>query len=125
MRPVWREGLLGKIDDDFNIVGLLLERQRPLLGRHTPRDQLGEPVFIGALQHADGVLVMLAIGVDAAKHGVVAEHHGAIEIADVELQIVAGRRDPDQADDAARRRAAERVADHARGRRCTPSGYRV
>jgi hypothetical protein len=28
-----------KIDDDFDIVGLLIEGQRPLFSRHAPGDQ--------------------------------------------------------------------------------------
>jgi len=39
----------GKIDDDLDVVRLLIERLRPLLDRHAPRDQAVKPGFVGAL----------------------------------------------------------------------------
>src|SRR5579863_9975799 len=104
----------GKIDDDFDSLRLVLERLRPLLDRYAPRDQFGKPALVGALQNIDGVVVMLTIGIDAAEHGIVVEHHGAIEQTYVDVQGLAGRRDADQADDAAGCGVAESVAHHAR-----------
>ena len=48
--------------------GCCVERLRPLLDRHAARDQPGQPVLVGALQRVDGILIMLAVGIDAAEH---------------------------------------------------------
>src|SRR5579862_6141142 len=53
---------------------------------------------------------MLAVGVDAAEDRLIVEHHSAIELADVEVEGLAGRTDADQTYDAAGRCAAEHVA---------------
>ena len=73
-----------------------------------------EPGLVRPLQGFAGHLVVPAVGVDGAEHGVVVEHHGAVELADVDVEVMAGRSDADEADDAARRGAAENVAHDAR-----------
>ena len=58
-------------------------------------------------------LVVHAVGVDGAEHDVVVEHRDAIEAPDVERRLVVAA-DAGEADDAARRRAAEHAGDHRR-----------
>src|ERR1700688_1085563 len=96
----------GEIDDDFNVIGLLDERLFELLRRNTARDQPAQPFLVSLLECGDGILIVRKIGVDGAEYQIVVEHHGAIDLADVNVEIVSRRRDADQTNDAARSSAA-------------------
>ena len=73
-----------------------------------------EPALVGVSERVHRHLVMKAIGIDRAEDRVVLEHQGAVELADVELTLVPGLRDSEQANDAGGRGSAEHVADDAR-----------
>src|ERR1700733_16046649 len=104
-----REGMAaarsGKIDDDFNIAGLVGKRQSPLLDRNAARNQPAEPTLVRPRQGRDGVFIVLAVAIAAAEYGVVVEHHGTIDAADVDFERMARRGNTEQADDAAGRGA--------------------
>src|SRR5579863_1591429 len=101
---------LREIDNDLDVVRLRLERLGPLLDRYAPRHQPVEPGFVGALQNLCCRFIVGAISVDRAEYGVVVEHHGAIEIADVNIQIMPRRGHTDETNDTARAGKTKRVA---------------
>src|SRR5216683_1128308 len=106
--------LLLEIDDDLDVAFPVLQRLAPARQRYAARDQAPEPVLVGARERVGRHLVMPAIGVDGAEHGVVVEHRGAVEATDIELEDLAGLGDPGQADDAGGGGRPEAVADHRR-----------
>src|SRR6516162_10417115 len=59
-------------------------------------------------------LVVPPIGIDRPEYGVVIEHHGAVEAADIDVEHLSGLRDTGQADDSGRRRRVETTADEGR-----------
>src|SRR5678815_2587527 len=89
----------GEIDNDLDVVRLAFERVGPAFERFAPRDQPVEPSLVGALQGFACHLVVPAIGIHRAEYRVVVEHHGAVELPDIDIEVMAGRGDTDEADD--------------------------
>jgi hypothetical protein len=100
----------GKIDDDFDVVRLPFEGLRALFDWLAPREQSVEPRLVRSLQRLASHFIMPAFRIHRAEHGVVVKHHGAIECSDIEVKVMAGRRDTNEADDSGRCRATENVA---------------
>ena len=75
-------------------------------------DQAVQPSPVGAQKRPNGMPVMVAIGVHRTENDVIIQHHRAVDRADIEILRAAWRRNSEQANDAARRRAAEQRRDH-------------
>src|SRR6185312_17572112 len=103
----------GEIDHDFDVARLPLQGLLPLGQRDAPRDQPREPAFVGLRQRLGGHPVVRAVGVDRAENYIVVENEGAVEMADVELDVLIGA-ESDEANDAARRGVAGQPGDHLR-----------
>ncbi len=103
----------------------MLQSLAPAFERDAPRDEAGQPVPVGGHERPNSALVMVAVGVHRTEHDIVIEHRRAVDRADVDVDLATGRRDAQQANDAARRGAAEQRRRLPPRRRCTPSPRRA
>ena len=98
----WFSSLTPEVHDDLDVVRTALQRIGDLLGRHSTRDQLPEPVPVGGGERFSRSVEVPPVGVDRADDHVVLQDH---------LFGHVGRREP-----AGRPAAAHaREADHAAG----------
>src|ERR1700730_2338997 len=88
-----------KIHDDLDIALAMLERLAPTLERDPACDQPREPALLRGYERIGRHLIVPAVGVDGADHGVVGEHHGAVETTDVEVEYLSRLADTRQTDD--------------------------
>src|SRR6476660_7610764 len=112
LTKIWASG---KFDDDFDIVGLPLQRPGPMFGGLSPRDHHIEPASVSFAQCFTRHLIVKFVGVDRSEQGVVVEHHRTVERSDINFEVVTRLGDAHQTSDAARRRVAEHIA-HDAGR---------
>ena len=107
-------GLVGKLDDDLDVVVPTLECLVPALERDTPRDQPSKPGLVCASERLRRHLVVPMVGVDRAEHSLIVEHHGAIDPADIEIEHLSRFGDAGQADDPGRCHGTETTANDGR-----------
>src|SRR6185437_11082534 len=98
-----------KIDDDLDVVVVSLECFAPSRQRHTTVYQSGKPVPIGARKRIGRFAVVPTVRVDRTKDHVVLQYHCAIEVANVELDLVAARRNAGQTYNTVGRRSSDDV----------------
>src|SRR5580700_3117950 len=98
LTKIWASG---EFDDDFNIVGLPLQRPGPMFGGFAPRDHHIEPAFVSFAQGFASHLIVKLVGVDRSEDGIVVEHHRTVERSDIDFEVVARLGDADQTSDAA------------------------